>query len=169
MNMYSQVKVQTEGKPIVFVGFAPGEESVLTFDPNNKLTGEPSFFPNAYSAFIWLDRQSRENPEELPEALFVDLDQLLEENFLLLNCLQRNPYLRTLPFIVVDRSEDDRRELAFRPGVDDCFHTPLPWPRLRKRLAFLQRYKALLLNLLPPEETLPPRALPPGKRIFDLV
>lgn len=107
--------------------------------------------------------------DSLPSAIICNLDFLMSDNYFLLENTRKHPKLRLIPFILFtnDQKNIDRKELLKR-GVDDCYVEPVNWSMLKKRIEFLSRFKADMIN----HEELKEHSrsvIPLGKRIFDIL
>ncbi len=82
----------------------------------------------------------------LPIAILADITNLETERFLFLRNLRRHPMLRNIPVIGIDLSGCDHRHLALKAGFDEYYVAPVSWDMVARRIEFLHRYKAALLD-----------------------
>jgi lipopolysaccharide/colanic/teichoic acid biosynthesis glycosyltransferase len=105
----------------------------------------------------------------LPSAIICNHDFLTNDNYFLLDNTRKNAKLQLIPFILFahDKKDFDPQTLLKR-GVDDCYIEPVAWRDLRRRIEFLGRFKADMINYELSTEKHHSR-IPTGKRIFDIL
>jgi len=124
-------------------------------------------FDNSFKAFAHLEDKINQNPV----AIICSYEFLRDESFRFLHALTANASYKNIPFIVISAEGlDIPIQEALKMGIDDCYTEPVNWSNLKKRVAFLQKYKEDLLE--PIEEAADDTyhyQTPFGKRVFDCV
>ena len=158
-------------KELVLIGFAFSSEDVMReFD---------YIFPECNFVNIlhkgqekkWLKEKGNVYEQsKLPLAFICDYQYLIDNNYSLVTTIQTNPSLKAIPFIVVNDSNLEFNNVdGMRRGIDDCYHSPIDWKGMKKRIHFLQKHKSNLITAKSEENELLEYRMPLGKRIFDIV
>ncbi len=153
---------------ILVLGFQENLLGLFSSSPEAYESFAYSEFNNAFKTLQWLEQQAKLGAGEMPHGIICNLEFLKENNFHLLEAIQNNSALKNIPFIAIasNNKEVDTLDLLKR-GVDDCYTFPFNWVDLRKRIAFLHRYKAEIIANTMAEEV-EANAMPVAKRLFDI-
>ncbi len=104
----------------------------------------------------------------MPDAIICDLNFLKADNFFLLENTLKHPKLRLIPFIAfASDSREVKPATLIKRGLDDCYVEPVSWRNLKRRVEFLSRFKADMINYQKLEGRQKFR-IPLGKRLFDI-
>ena len=119
----------------------------------------------------WLKKYSNiYDKTELPYAIICDYEYLVETNFNLLNDIQLNPLLKDIPFICFNTGDSKfNKKDGIRRGIDDYYTMPIDTVGMRKRIMFLNQYKATLKSEIVQNNELTEFKMPRFKRSFDIL
>ena len=138
MTLYDVLSDEVE---VVVVGLGRGlSEEVPALVTADDLA--IASFDSTYKAFRYLEIEGGHAGDGM--AVICDADALALEGFLFVHQIRRDPKLRNVPIIALDRTgkQDGRRFL--RAGVDDCYQTPVDWSILKTRITQIREYRLLL-------------------------
>lgn len=156
-------------REMLFVGFEESFDANIHDFPYEDKAYYFEIINNPVLAFQWLT-QRVDNLEtyQLPYAVFCSLQWLRDDDFRFVGQLKRHPDLRFVPVIAFAQGDEYiDKDMLIQNGLDDCYTVPIGWRLLEKRLDFLNQFKSKLLEQANPEQFI--FALPPSKRIFDVV
>ena len=163
MTLYDVLSEEIE---VVVVGLGAARDA----DVPGMVTAEDleiASFDSTYKAFKYLETQNGHADDGV--AVICDAGALSLEGFFFVHQLRRDPNLRHVPVIALDRNGKLDGRLFLRNGVDDCYRTPVAWSVLRTRIRQIKEYR-LLLEDYGQDDFVNEDAftLPPGKRAFDI-
>lgn len=170
IQLYNQT--ETEVKDLLFIGFDGNFESSIFNFPYNNTGFEVKILNNPANASKWLtDRADINKNNQLPHAIFVNAKFLNEDTEFLLHDIAQHPQLKYTPLVMLaDQASLISKQKCRLYGLDDVYSVPVSWDMLEKRIAFLNKYKPMILSYQ--EENADryiPFKMPIGKRIFDIV
>jgi len=169
MNAFSTLTL-VRTRTILAVGLTDNFYELVYGNELGKDHVEPVFFDHSFKAFKYLEDLIEEgNTEALPYAILCDHSFLQEDDFLFLENLRNRPDLRNIPFIsITDADVEIDAKACLKKGLDDCYTRPVEWTDLRKRIEFLSKHKADILNEVEFTENFNYK-IPVSKRIFDIL
>lgn len=158
-----------DDKELLIIGFNKHFFSTLTSYNDYDSDSYPlNSIDNSVVAYNYLMECVAQH-KQLPTAIICNLNFLSEDSYFLLENTKKHPVLRTIPFILLaDHKKDIDPTFLLKKGVDDCYLEPVNWKNLKRRIEFLKKFKADMIDYNALEE---PKSIkiPFGKRLFDIV
>lgn len=162
----------SDQKELLFLGandFFAAEGQNLPFIMKTQFKYNVQVFNDSNKALNWLENRVLLSMP-LPVGIICDLELLLANQFIFLEELQNNPFLKYIPFIAISdgKVHIDPREALLR-GIDDFYAAPFLVSDIYDRLEFLHQFKMLKANLNIAEDVPFESSIPIAKRLFDII
>lgn len=155
-------------KELLIIGFDSHFFSTLTSSNDYDLGSySMNVMDNSVSAYNYLTECVAQN-KSLPSAIICNLNYLTNDNYFLLENTRKHSTFQLIPFILF---ASDKREIdpvfLLKKGVDDCYIEPVNWRDLKRRIEFLTKFKADMIDYQALENGTRIK-IPLGKRLFDI-
>jgi hypothetical protein len=160
-------------RALLFIGFDQDFDANIRRFPYDSDAYRFTIENNASKAFRWLEQRVEQlQTFQLPYAIILRMDWLIDNNFLLVRQIAAHPDLCSVPIIALTEHGDlvQHRAILSGENVDDCYSVPVDWDKLEARLEFLNQFKP---KMLAQSQRLQRERFelktPLDKRIFDIV
>lgn len=153
---------------LLIIGFDKHFFGTLTSTKDYDATAySMNAFDNSVAAYQYLNECIAQN-KSLPKAIICNLNFLTNDNFFLLENTRNNPVFQLIPFILFAQDKNDiDPTFLLKKGVDDCYTEPVSWKDLKRRIEFLTKFKADMIDYKMLDENNRFK-IPLGKRLFDI-
>lgn len=163
--------IHSEQKELLFLGandfFAAEGQNLPLMMKTHKYSVQ--VFNDSTKALNWLENRVLLSLP-IPMGIICDLELLMVNQFVFLQELQNNPFLKYIPLVAISdgKVHIEAKEALLR-GIDDFYTVPFVSGDIHDRLNFLHQFKMLKANLSTAEDIQFENSIPLFKRVFDIV